>query len=126
MSRSMVNPLAPLGTVLPSASTRIIVSPDLSAMLMSIRIVFAVVLAALSAAAIPAQQDAATSAATILVFGDSLSAGYGLPQESGWTSLLEKRLRDDGFRYRVANASITGETTDGGRRRIDGALKAHR
>ena len=90
------------------------------------RIVFAVALAALSAAAFPVQQDAATSAATILVFGDSLSAGYGLPQDSRWTNLLEKRLRDDGFRYRVANASMSGETTDGGRRRIEGALGAHR
>ena len=89
------------------------------------RIVFAVALAAMSTAAAPGQQNAATPAATILVFGDSLSAGYGLPQESSWAYLLEKRLRDDGFRYRVANASISGETTDGGVRRIDGALKAH-
>lgn len=90
------------------------------------RIVLAVALAALSATATPAQQDAAAPAATILVFGDSLAAGYGLPQENGWASLLEKRLRDDGFKYRVANASISGETTDGGVRRIEGALKAHR
>ncbi len=80
-------------------------------------------LAALSAHAPSGQPEAAP---TILVFGDSLSAGYGVPQASGWASLLEKRLRDDGFRYRVANASISGETTDGGRRRIEGALQSHR
>jgi acyl-CoA thioesterase I len=69
---------------------------------------------------------AAASARTILVFGDSLSAGYGLPQQQGWTSLLEKRLRDEDFDYRVANASVSGETTAGGAARIDASLKAHR
>ena len=66
------------------------------------------------------------SGATILVFGDSLSAGYGLPQERSWPSLLEKRLRDDNLDYRVANASISGETTAGGVTRIEGALRTHR
>ena len=62
---------------------------------------------------------------TILVFGDSLSAGYGLAQTQSWPNLLEKRLRDEGFDYKVANASISGETTTGGANRIEGALKAH-
>jgi acyl-CoA thioesterase-1 len=66
------------------------------------------------------------AAATILVFGDSLSAAYGLPQEHGWTSLLEKRLNDEGYKYRVANASISGETTSGGASRLEGALQTHR
>ncbi len=66
------------------------------------------------------------AASTILVFGDSLSAGYGLPQEQSWPSLLEKRLREENSRYRVANASISGETTSGGASRIEGALKTHR
>jgi len=65
-------------------------------------------------------------AATILVFGDSLSAGYGIPQDSGWTRLLEKRLAAEGYKYRVANASISGETTVGGASRIGAALEAHR
>jgi len=65
-------------------------------------------------------------AATILVFGDSLSAGYGLSQEQSWPSLLEKRLRDDNFAFRVANASVSGETTAGGANRIEAALKTHR
>ena len=68
----------------------------------------------------------AASAATILVFGDSLSAGYGLPQDRGWVSLLEKRVREEASNYRIANASLSGETTAGGASRIAGALKAHR
>jgi acyl-CoA thioesterase-1 len=95
-------------------------------MLMFVRIVFALALAALPGTASCARADARPPAATILVFGDSLSAGYGLPQGTGWASLLEKRLRDDGFTYRVVNASVSGETTSGGLRRIDGALKTHR
>jgi acyl-CoA thioesterase-1 len=66
------------------------------------------------------------AAGTILVFGDSLSAAYGLPQEQGWAKLLEKRLRDEGYDYRVANASVSGETTDGGARRLENALQTHR
>lgn len=66
------------------------------------------------------------SAGTILIFGDSLSAGYGLPQERSWPSLLEKRLREERLEYRVVNASMSGETTAGGASRIEGALKTHR
>jgi acyl-CoA thioesterase-1 len=69
---------------------------------------------------------AAASARTILVFGDSLSAGYGLPQDQGWVRLLEKRLQNEKGAYSVANASLSGETTSGGASRIAGALKAHR
>jgi acyl-CoA thioesterase I len=69
--------------------------------------------------------DALAADGTILVFGDSLSAGYGLAQKQGWVDLLETRLRDEGFNYRVANASISGETTLGGAQRIAGALKTH-
>jgi acyl-CoA thioesterase-1 len=66
------------------------------------------------------------AAATILVFGDSLSAGYGLPQEQGWVSLLERKLRNDKSDYKVVNASISGETTTGGRTRIAAALTRYR
>ena len=69
---------------------------------------------------------AACFAATILVFGDSLSTGYGLPREQGWVQLLEQRLRAEKRDYKVVNASISGETTTGGRSRIDAALKSHR
>ena len=65
------------------------------------------------------------TARTILVFGDSLSAGYGLPQDKNWVSLLEKRLRDEARGYKIANASLSGETTGGGAGRIANALKAH-
>jgi acyl-CoA thioesterase-1 len=64
-------------------------------------------------------------AATILVYGDSLSAGYGLPSGKEWASLLAGRLREEGFNYKVANASISGETTLGGRNRIAASLKQH-
>jgi len=69
---------------------------------------------------------ATASAATILVYGDSLSAAYGLPQEQGWVHLLAQRLHAQQFDYKVANASISGETTDGGRNRIEAALRTHR
>lgn len=59
---------------------------------------------------------------TILVFGDSLSASYGIPREAGWVSLLEKRLAKERPEWRVVNASISGETTSGGLQRIDTAL----
>jgi len=65
-------------------------------------------------------------AATIVVYGDSLSAGYGLPQEQGWVSLLQKKLRDRKLDYKVENLSISGETTVGGKNRIAAALAAHR
>jgi acyl-CoA thioesterase-1 len=67
----------------------------------------------------------AHAARTILVFGDSLSAGYGLPTGSGWVSLLEQRLKRDRLDYAVVNASISGETTLGGRKRIAAALAEH-
>jgi acyl-CoA thioesterase-1 len=60
---------------------------------------------------------------TILVFGDSLSAGYGLASGQGWVNLLEQKLKAQGLPFRVTNASISGETTDGGKSRIDRALK---
>ena len=80
----------------------------------------------LTFAVLPAMAPSVASAATILVFGDSLSAAYGLSQNHGWPSLLEKRLREEGYDYRVANASLSGETTSGGANRIEGALKTHR
>jgi acyl-CoA thioesterase I len=63
---------------------------------------------------------------TILVMGDSLSAAYGIPVESGWVALLQKDLDTRRKPYRVANASVSGETTAGGLRRLPGQLKAYR
>ncbi|WP_374604224.1 arylesterase [Niveibacterium sp.] len=66
-------------------------------------------------------------AATILVFGDSLSAGFGLRnQDEAWASLLQKRLDTSGYRYTVVNASVSGETTAGGRTRLPAALAQHK
>jgi acyl-CoA thioesterase-1 len=62
----------------------------------------------------------------VLVLGDSLSAGYGLPTGSGWVSLLKTRLAAAGTDTDVVNASISGETTAGGRRRIEALLERHR
>jgi acyl-CoA thioesterase-1 len=61
-------------------------------------------------------------AATVLVFGDSLSAGYGIGQKESWAALLQERLRREKFNYTVANASISGETSAGGASRIGAAL----
>ena len=63
---------------------------------------------------------------TILVFGDSLSAAYGLRPEQGWVSLLQQRLTMQGYGYTVVNASISGETTSGGLQRLPRALSLHR
>ena len=63
---------------------------------------------------------------TLLVFGDSLSAAYGLRPEQGWAALLQKRLQNEGYGYRVVNASVTGETTSGGRARLPRALEQHK
>ena len=63
---------------------------------------------------------------TIVVFGDSLSAGYGLAQGSGWVNLMEQRLKREKLDYAVVNASISGETTLGGRNRIDSVLQEHK
>lgn len=58
----------------------------------------------------------------IAILGDSLSAGYGLEANESWVALLEARLADEGYGYRVVNASITGDTTAGGLSRLPGLL----
>ncbi len=67
---------------------------------------------------------------TILVLGDSLSAGYGIPMDEGWVALLEQRLAQQaenaGYRYRVINASISGDTSRGARSRLDRILERHK
>lgn len=69
--------------------------------------------------------DASANSTTVMVFGDSLSAGYGLPQDTGWVSLLKRRLQAQS-QVRLVNASLSGETASGGRARIEQALKTHR
>ncbi len=63
---------------------------------------------------------------TILVVGDSLSAGYGVPQGQGWVALLQARLIQQKSNEQVVNASISGETTSGGLARFADALKTHK
>jgi acyl-CoA thioesterase-1 len=60
---------------------------------------------------------------TIVIFGDSLSAGYGIEVDQSWAALLQARLREQGYEHQVVNASISGETTEGGATRIDVALQ---
>jgi len=67
----------------------------------------------------------AAPAPVILVWGDSLSAAYGIPLESGWVQLLQQRLRDQGYPHRVVNGSVAGETTSGGLARLSAALAQH-
>lgn len=64
-----------------------------------------------------------SAAATVLVFGDSLSAGYGIDVDQSWTTLLQTRLAAQGYEHQVINASISGETTEGGKTRIASALE---
>ncbi len=68
----------------------------------------------------------ASAAPTILVLGDSVSAGYGLESQQGWVSLLQSKLTAQGYGYRVINASVSGETTTGGAARLPRALELHR
>ncbi|CAI10020.1 probable periplasmic lipid esterase [Aromatoleum aromaticum EbN1] len=67
----------------------------------------------------------AGQAATILVWGDSLSAGYGLRAKQDWPTLLQTRLEREGFRHTVINGSVSGETSSGGRSRLPAALDRH-
>ena len=66
------------------------------------------------------------AASTILVLGDSLSAEYGLRRGSGWVALLEQKLRSESISAQVVNASISGDTTSGGRSRLPALLEQHK
>lgn len=71
-----------------------------------------------------------TTAATeslmpLLILGDSLSAAYGIPIPSSWPRLLATRIRESGYKYSVVNASISGETTAGGARRVELLMAEH-
>jgi len=71
---------------------------------------------------------AASPRPVVLVLGDSLSAEYGLPRETGWVKLLADRLASPaggGGKYSVVNASISGETSSGGQTRLPALLKQH-
>ena len=59
----------------------------------------------------------------IVIYGDSLSAAYGIPQQQGWTALLQKKLTQEKLTYEVINASISGETTDSGLTRLASTIR---
>ncbi|WP_284504052.1 arylesterase [Caballeronia sp. ATUFL_F2_KS9A] len=67
-------------------------------------------------------QAAAQPKPAIVVLGDSLSAEYGLPRDTGWVNLLRDKLAKERFDYSVANSSISGDTTSGGRARLTAVL----
>jgi acyl-CoA thioesterase I len=69
---------------------------------------------------------AAQSPPVILVLGDSLSAGYGLPQGKGWVDLLRGKIEAERYGFKVVNASVSGETTLGGRNRLAPLLATHK
>ena len=72
-----------------------------------------------SQAAIAADEKA------VLILGDSLSAGYGISVEESWPSLLQRRLQEEGYGHQVVNASISGDTTKGGARRLGALIIKH-
>lgn len=73
-----------------------------------------------------AAEAVAARTPVILVLGDSLSAAYGIDTRAAWVSLLQERLRQQGYPHTVVNASISGDTSAGGRARLDDALKRQR
>jgi acyl-CoA thioesterase I len=73
----------------------------------------------------PAVASAASSP-VILILGDSISAGYGLPPDAGWPTLLQRRLATERYPHTVFNASISGDTSASGRARLDALLAQHR
>ena len=80
----------------------------------------------LAALAAPAASRAAGPSPLVLVVGDSLSAEYGIARGSGWVALLERRLQREKLSARVLNASISGDTTSGGRSRLPALLAQHK
>jgi acyl-CoA thioesterase-1 len=87
-----------------------------------VRCLLALCMALCMALCFAAATARAAAAPVILVLGDSISAGYGLPTETGWATLLQQRLAAELYSHRVINASISGDTTAGGRARLDALL----
>ena len=93
--------------------------PGLSPVALLLVLLWAVASPAFAAPATPAP------ARTVLVLGDSLSAAYGIAPEQGWVALTAAKLRTERPGWRIVNASVSGETTDGGASRIAGELERH-
>jgi acyl-CoA thioesterase-1 len=79
-----------------------------------------------AALTVAATASAYSAPKTVLVVGDSLSAEYGIARGAGWVALLEQKLKSEKIDARVVNASISGETTSGGRARLPPLLTQHR
>ena len=96
--------------------------------LKSVLQVSVILLALVATPTLAAQKNTVQNKAvqTILIFGDSLSAGYGLAANEGWVYLLQKKLTKLKTNASLINASISGETTSGGASRIDAALEQHK
>ncbi|MFT6141607.1 MAG: acyl-CoA thioesterase-1 [Psychromonas sp.] len=89
---------------------------------------FAVILCILLRLSLPqahAGENSPLQQQTILVLGDSISAGFGIDKQQGWVALLEEQLKDEYPEYTVLNASISGETTSGGANRLKSILDKH-
>jgi acyl-CoA thioesterase-1 len=89
---------------------------------------FAVILCILLKLSLPqahAGENSPLQQQTILVLGDSISAGFGIDKQQGWVALLEKQLMEEYPQYTVINASISGETTSGGANRLQSILDKH-
>lgn len=71
------------------------------------------------------QPASASKPESLLVLGDSISAGHGMPQDKNWVSLLERKLRDEYPSYRVINASISGDTSSGALQRLPALLERY-
>lgn len=112
-------------TDLKTCSTEIIES-DMRLSLYRRHFISAGVLVAAVGVSTAGAATAARPTRTILVLGDSLSAEYGLKRGSGWVALLEKKLQAEKLSVTVVNASISGDTTAGGRSRLAGLLAQHR
>jgi acyl-CoA thioesterase-1 len=89
---------------------------------------FAIILCLLLNLSLPqahAGENSPLQQQTILVLGDSISAGYGIDKQQGWVALLEEQLMEEYPQYTVVNASISGETTSGGANRLQPLLDKH-
>lgn len=73
-----------------------------------------------------AGRSAADSSPTLMVYGDSLSAAYGIEESQGWVELLSSKLESEGYPYQVVNGSVSGETTTGGLSRLPAMLESYR
>ena len=109
----MVNSPSEVLTVFPRSLALIISRQSTTKFLFAVAIVFAL---------LPGQ---ATYGQTIVVFGDSISAAYGMDVEQGWVNLLAQRLSEPHPQYEVVNASVSGETTGGGVTRLPKTLAIH-